>query len=163
MSYWWTQKPLLTGHPGSILPSAMVDKEQLSDNLKGSGNVYASQRHVMLSAAKHLDRDPSLALRVTGCNSCAPTRRASSALDPSLALRVTGCQQLRPDQARIVGFGPFAGAQGDRVPTTGQGEYHKIRHSTQLLTKINPAIIRAACPHCERIFTTLSRIMIEEA
>jgi len=46
---------------------------------------------------------------------------------------------------------------------TQKGEYHKIRHGTQLLTRINPAIVRAACPHCERIFTTLSRIMIEEA
>lgn len=46
---------------------------------------------------------------------------------------------------------------------TQKGEYHKIRHGTQLLTRINPALVRAACPHCDRIFTTLSRIMTEDA
>lgn len=45
---------------------------------------------------------------------------------------------------------------------TQKGEYHKINHGTKLLAKIDPRIVRAACPHCERFFVTLTGKMTED-
>lgn len=40
-----------------------------------------------------------------------------------------------------------------------RGSYHKIRHGAALLEQIDPAIVRAAAPSCERLFTTLAAEM----
>ncbi|WP_175429718.1 DUF4276 family protein [Azospirillum argentinense] len=40
-----------------------------------------------------------------------------------------------------------------------KGEYHKIAHASQLLAKIDPTKVRARCPHAERFFTTLERLI----
>ena len=42
---------------------------------------------------------------------------------------------------------------------TQKGEYQKIRHGAKLLGLINPALVRQAAPHCDRLFQTLSHQM----
>ena len=44
---------------------------------------------------------------------------------------------------------------------TQKGEYHKIKHASDLLKLINPRLVRDRCPSCARMFDTLNR-MIEE-
>lgn len=39
--------------------------------------------------------------------------------------------------------------------STRKGPYHKIRHGSALLCRINPQTVRSKAPHCERLFTTL--------
>ena len=39
---------------------------------------------------------------------------------------------------------------------TQKGEYHKIRHGSDLLAKIDPAKVRRRAPHCERLLTMLA-------
>lgn len=39
---------------------------------------------------------------------------------------------------------------------TQKGEYHKIRHASDLLARIDPAKVRKRAPHCERLLTTLA-------
>jgi len=38
---------------------------------------------------------------------------------------------------------------------TTAGEYHKTRHGSVLLERIDPARVRARCRHCERLFATI--------
>jgi hypothetical protein len=38
---------------------------------------------------------------------------------------------------------------------TQKGEYHKIRHGTQLLAKINPVLVCNRAPNCNRLFSML--------
>ena len=38
---------------------------------------------------------------------------------------------------------------------TVKGEYHKGRHSAQLLERLDVSKVRRAAPHCDRLFTTL--------
>lgn len=38
---------------------------------------------------------------------------------------------------------------------TKKGRYHKIRHGPELLASLDPAVVRRAAPHCERLFATL--------
>lgn len=38
---------------------------------------------------------------------------------------------------------------------TQKREYHKIWHASELLRRIDPAKVRARCPHCERLFQHL--------
>lgn len=42
---------------------------------------------------------------------------------------------------------------------TQKGVYHKIQHAGYLLQRINPAIVRKRCPHCDRLFKTLGRLI----
>lgn len=42
---------------------------------------------------------------------------------------------------------------------TPKGEYHKTRHASQLLERLDIAKVRKAAPHCNRLFITLARIM----
>jgi hypothetical protein len=42
---------------------------------------------------------------------------------------------------------------------TQKGEYHKIHHGSQLLARINPALVRTASHHCERMFGVLESKM----
>lgn len=38
---------------------------------------------------------------------------------------------------------------------TSKGCYHKTEHAPRLLEKLNPAMVRKAAPHCDRLFVTL--------
>jgi len=42
---------------------------------------------------------------------------------------------------------------------TTKETYHKIRHGTELLKKIDATKVRAASPHCDRLFRTLESRM----
>ncbi len=42
---------------------------------------------------------------------------------------------------------------------TQKGPYHKIRHASDLLKRIDPDKSRGRCPHCERLFERLDRIV----
>ncbi len=44
---------------------------------------------------------------------------------------------------------------------TSKGEYHKTRHASQVLGRLNVDRIRNAAPNCDRLFTTLAQIMEE--
>ena len=43
---------------------------------------------------------------------------------------------------------------------TQKGPYHKIRHASDLLKRIDPDKSKGRCPHCERLFETLDRIVV---
>lgn len=43
----------------------------------------------------------------------------------------------------------------DRLERATNGEYHKVRHGTQLLELIAPSKIRRAAPNCERMFSVI--------
>jgi hypothetical protein len=45
---------------------------------------------------------------------------------------------------------------------TQKGEYHKIRHASELLKRIDPVKVRNAAPHCRRLFLTLERKIDEQ-
>lgn len=38
---------------------------------------------------------------------------------------------------------------------TQKGEYHKMRHSPQILERLDPAKVRARAPHCDLLWTTI--------
>ncbi|NNB87154.1 DUF4276 family protein [Corallococcus sp. AB032C] len=42
---------------------------------------------------------------------------------------------------------------------TQKGEYHKIHHCSDLLGKVDPALVRARSAHCERLFTVLEGLL----
>jgi Domain of unknown function (DUF4276) len=42
---------------------------------------------------------------------------------------------------------------------TSKGEYQKIQHASKLLELINATKVRIASPHCDRLFTTVIRII----
>lgn len=44
---------------------------------------------------------------------------------------------------------------------TRKGRYHKIKHASKLLGKIQPEIVRNKCPHCKRLFTVLENIVLD--
>ena len=41
---------------------------------------------------------------------------------------------------------------------TRKGEYHKIRHASDLLARIDPAKVRERARHCERLLATLAKL-----
>ena len=49
----------------------------------------------------------------------------------------------------------IASALNRATRQTQKGKYHKIRHASDLLTRINPTIVRQRCRHCARLFETL--------
>ena len=42
---------------------------------------------------------------------------------------------------------------------TQKGRYHKIRHASDLLQRIDPESVKARCRHCERLFIDLGRLI----
>ncbi|QAT89139.1 hypothetical protein EJ065_7624 [Corallococcus coralloides] len=42
---------------------------------------------------------------------------------------------------------------------TRKGEYHKVRHCSELLKQVDPARVRARSAHCERLFTVLEGLL----
>ncbi len=42
---------------------------------------------------------------------------------------------------------------------TQKGEYHKIRHASELLARVDPEKVKARCRHCKRLFDTLTSVI----
>ena len=42
---------------------------------------------------------------------------------------------------------------------TQKGRYHKIRHASDLLQRIDPETVKTRCRHCERLFIELGRLI----
>ena len=42
---------------------------------------------------------------------------------------------------------------------TRKGPYHKIRHASDLLKRIDASKVKTRCAHCERLFETLDRLV----
>lgn len=42
---------------------------------------------------------------------------------------------------------------------TSKGVYHKTRHGSELLSRIDPQKVRQASPHCNRLFDTISEVI----
>ena len=42
---------------------------------------------------------------------------------------------------------------------TRKGPYHKVRHASDLLKRIDASKVRTRCAHCERLFATLDRVV----
>ena len=42
---------------------------------------------------------------------------------------------------------------------TGKGRYHKIRHASELLKRIDNATVASRCSHCKRLFEVLGEII----
>jgi hypothetical protein len=42
---------------------------------------------------------------------------------------------------------------------TSKGEYHKVRHGPGILERLDASRVRKAAPHCERLFSTLEKIV----
>lgn len=43
----------------------------------------------------------------------------------------------------------------ERLKKAANGEYHKVKHGTKLLGLVDPAKVRKAAPHCDRMFTAI--------
>ena len=42
---------------------------------------------------------------------------------------------------------------------TMKGRYHKIRHASALLKRIDVEKVKTRCPHCARLFRTIGRMI----
>ncbi|NNC18780.1 DUF4276 family protein [Corallococcus exiguus] len=51
------------------------------------------------------------------------------------------------------------GALDKATQGTQKGRYHKIEHCSDLLGKVDPALVRARSVHCERLFTVLDGLL----
>ena len=47
----------------------------------------------------------------------------------------------------------------DATRRTGKGVYHKIRHASELLKRLDQARVKERCPHCKRLFEELDQII----
>lgn len=56
------------------------------------------------------------------------------------------------------GKGDIERALHEATRRTKKGAYHKIRHASDLLARIDPAVVRQRCFHCDRLFDTLIRL-----
>jgi hypothetical protein len=45
---------------------------------------------------------------------------------------------------------------------TQKGRYHKIQHCPALLARIRPEVVRLRAKHCDRLFSTLERLILEQ-
>ena len=48
---------------------------------------------------------------------------------------------------------------GEATKGTQKGRYHKIRHASDLLRRIDASKVKKRCPHCEGLFETLVGII----
>ena len=48
---------------------------------------------------------------------------------------------------------------GEATQDTQKGRYHKIRHASDLLKRIDAEKVKARCTHCRRVFEVLGRIV----
>jgi hypothetical protein len=49
----------------------------------------------------------------------------------------------------------------EATKNTQKGEYHKINHGPIILGRANAATVREKAPHCEQLFTTLTKVIAE--
>ena len=59
-----------------------------------------------------------------------------------------------------VGKDDIAEALDRATQGSEKGKYHKIHHARALLQCIDPARVRRRCPHCDRLFETLLRLVL---
>jgi hypothetical protein len=52
-----------------------------------------------------------------------------------------------------------ADALAKATRNTTKGEYHKIRHASDLLARIDAEKVRSRCKHCERLFIILQALI----
>lgn len=67
----------------------------------------------------------------------------------------------RTAQIETVDRERIAAALAEATRPTRKGRYHKIDHAADLLELLNVARVRAAAPHCDRLFTMLLAKMCE--
>ena len=48
---------------------------------------------------------------------------------------------------------------GEATKSTQKGRYHKIRHASDLLKRIDVESVKARCAHCQRLFDEIGRII----
>ena len=65
----------------------------------------------------------------------------------------------RADDMESVGKAAIANGLMQATRRTTKGEYHKISHASELLKRIDPAIVRQRCGHCEQLFGALGRLV----
>lgn len=44
---------------------------------------------------------------------------------------------------------------------TQKGRYHKIHHGPALLARVRPDVVRRRAKHCDRLFVTLERLLLD--
>lgn len=66
-----------------------------------------------------------------------------------------------PEQAVLeeVSKEEIARALNRATRQTKRGKYHKIWHATEILQRLDPNSVRRNCPHCDRFFTTIFRLV----
>ena len=42
---------------------------------------------------------------------------------------------------------------------TKKGRYHKIRHASDILMRVNPDTVQRRCPHCKRMFDSVEHLI----
>ena len=63
----------------------------------------------------------------------------------------------RPADLETVPKSDIASSLMRATDKTQKGKYHKIRHASDLLKKIDPQIVRSRCSHCARMFDLLGK------
>lgn len=61
----------------------------------------------------------------------------------------------KSDDLEAVAKTDIASALIKATAKTKKGEYHKIRHASNLLKQIDPQVVRTRCSYCERLFELL--------
>lgn len=65
----------------------------------------------------------------------------------------------RHSDIEAVGKAQVAAALDKATGRTSKAKYHKIRHASELLHRIDPDKVRRRCPHCERLFVMLDGVI----
>ena len=65
----------------------------------------------------------------------------------------------RHSDIEAVGKAQVAAALERATSRTSKAKYHKIRHASELLHRIDPDKVRRRCRHCERLFATLDGVI----
>ncbi len=55
-----------------------------------------------------------------------------------------------------IGKAAIESALKSATKNSSKGEYHKIRHGSKLLERVDNNIVRSAAPHCERLFGVIT-------
>ena len=63
----------------------------------------------------------------------------------------------KPPNIETVGKADIAKALEQATRRTQKGAYHKIRHASDLLTRIDREKVKLRCPNCVRMFTSLGQ------